>query len=401
MSRKKAEEWAEANPPRSSRVGFVGPQDVRVRGAPLAAFWSAGTPLSEEIARPHDRDYLKTKNAYTRFNTADARFIDKTKGMWWDPTALYANAFFRGKQLLTSGTLAEDEVPTNDSMYGARKQISSSKKQKIAHARKWRANLHPVFAQASAQHRTTVLRRIQEGARTHRSALLQAQRSLYKDEPMVRYNRPRRSRRGYGSSRTARNRGVTWSHLKRCVEKKWKDDTPFSALQPVYPTGSCVSCVPTIAQGTTENTRVGNKVFVNEIRAKLEIDAEAAVAGTDCVATRVVLVKDKHGKGTAPVWADVFESAAVNSFRNRDNMERFTILYDTGPISQHKGLYGSCKYINIYKKFPNGHHITYDGTSGGAATTIKSGGLFWMAFGAGATANNAGVTLKDRLSFTD
>jgi len=85
-----------------------------------------------------------------------------------------------------------------------------------------------------------------------------------------------------------------------------------------------------IAQGTDVGQRVGNSIFVTDVRVSGRVVINAAV--TSFSTARLVLLRDNENSGAAPVLSDILEATGstvvTRSPRNFLNRKRFTFLYD-------------------------------------------------------------------------
>lgn len=82
--------------------------------------------------------------------------------------------------------------------------------------------------------------------------------------------------------------------------------------------------IPTIAQGTNVNQRVGKKIEYSSIQIRGNIIAGTAATAPGNVA--FYLVYDKQPTGSLPAITDVLETASALSFLNDNNSDRFLIL---------------------------------------------------------------------------
>ncbi len=88
------------------------------------------------------------------------------------------------------------------------------------------------------------------------------------------------------------------------------------------------SCL-TIAQGTTESSRIGRKVIVKSINWRFSIDLpSASSAGSTTEVVRVILYLDKQTNGATATVLGILETSDFQSFNNLANTSRFTTLMD-------------------------------------------------------------------------
>lgn len=116
-------------------------------------------------------------------------------------------------------------------------------------------------------------------------------------------------------------------------EKKYFDSV-FGAT-PIPSAGGFTVSWNLIPQGTTKNTRIGNKCTVVNINAHGQLtlltQAASSVVGDK---VRWIVFVDKQANGAAPAAiSDLLQTMPgattdLNSFRNMDNVDRFVILKD-------------------------------------------------------------------------
>lgn len=190
-------------------------------------------------------------------------------------------------------------------------------------------------------------------------------------------------------------------------EKKYFD-TVFAAA-PVPAAGAYSVSLNLIPQGTTKNSRIGNKCTVVNlnIHGQLTLLTQAAdsVVGDK---VRFIVFIDKQANGAVPASvADILQTMPgattdVNSFRNLDNVERFIILKDktyTLNQSTQSGALGSnvvVREIKMNKKCAV--PLEFSSTTG-AITEIRSNNIMWMAISLGNNTTN--IALTSRVKFSD
>lgn len=110
-------------------------------------------------------------------------------------------------------------------------------------------------------------------------------------------------------------------------ELKFFDTAPANAT--ISSTGEIPSSsVVPIAQGTTENDRIGRKCTIKKIlwRYTLLLPFGTLQSNTDVV--RIILYQDKQCNGATIAALDLLETDEFDSFRNLANSNRFRILMD-------------------------------------------------------------------------
>lgn len=156
-----------------------------------------------------------------------------------------------------------------------------------------------------------------------------------------------------------------------------------------------------IPQGTTKNTRIGNKIFVKRIRAHLSIILPTVTSGE---ILRVILYKDKQANGAAATVTNIMENAAVQnweSFQAMDYVDRITIIKDR--IINLNPTIGVSSTSNtpmtLYMKFTHKANceVHYSSTTG-ALTEVQSDNYGIMLVGLNGTATVAGTL---RVTFID
>lgn len=163
-----------------------------------------------------------------------------------------------------------------------------------------------------------------------------------------------------------------------------------------------------IIQGTTQNTRIGNRIHVSRIQFSVRLCPAATMAtGGLC---RLIVMRDKFSNGGTPSITDIFTNdpdglgsggaADVSpwSLRNPDNLVRFNFLYDRihslvstssttgGPLMDFS--------FNVYPK----DTIVFDANAGTAADIVKNN--YWIvALSSDGTCCQ--LDLRGRVWFTD
>jgi len=142
-----------------------------------------------------------------------------------------------------------------------------------------------------------------------------------------------------------------------------------------------------IAQGTSDQERVGRHITPNYLTAKLWIRATAATTATSRSSWSVLLVQDKQQVGDAyaaatEIITDIGTANAPMGLIKDANRGRFKILRrweGCCDISTNNGV-----YLNIYHKF-NGFVTKYNGS---ASTDIESNGLMLLFVSSSAPADD-------------
>lgn len=174
--------------------------------------------------------------------------------------------------------------------------------------------------------------------------------------------------------------------LPGSVEKKYKD-TDVSAVGD-NTSGTITTSLNLIPQGTTDITRIGNKVNVTNINIHFgvgvdDMGAASAIQNGNC---RVILYLDKQANGAYATSTDILTSSGIgattiNRFRNLDQVDRFVILKDKiykSPI-QASYVLGGTPYTNTGVTWYNINKtcnipIHFSSTTG-AITELKSNNI--------------------------
>lgn len=177
----------------------------------------------------------------------------------------------------------------------------------------------------------------------------------------------------------------------------------------VVATGGVVTdSINKIAQGTTENTRIGRKCTIKQISCRFDvdipkIDAQASAGGGEIL--RVIFFLDKQCNGATAAVLDILETADVHSFRNLSNSGRFQVLHDkvymlnyTTLASDGAGVVSSAKVTRQHTWYKKCNiPLEFSGTAG-AITEIRSNNIGVLLV---AENGNGGFESKFRLRFSD
>lgn len=155
-----------------------------------------------------------------------------------------------------------------------------------------------------------------------------------------------------------------------------------------------------IPQGTTESTRIGRKVVVKSIQARLRCTNTDATAPLSMVT--VWLVQDTQCNGAAATFSDVFTTGDPQGLRKLVNVERFRILkrWDV-KLQAQAGVSGAYEAdIAFFDCFIKCNiPLEFNGATG-AITEIKSNNIFLLA-GSLITDDIAAVGGNIRIKYTD
>lgn len=189
--------------------------------------------------------------------------------------------------------------------------------------------------------------------------------------------------------------------LPLSFEKKYFDTTVIDTSDAT--SGVIINSLNLVPQGTTDQTRVGNKITIRNINihaySNNDDQTTLAFAGSNI---RVIVYLDKQANGAAAAVTDILNTAAITSFRNMDQVDRFVILVDKvvfNPVECANALHTSNQrhYWSVNKKCNIPVHFS---STTGAITEVRSnniGILYISDFASGNSAANG----RARVKFTD
>lgn len=151
-----------------------------------------------------------------------------------------------------------------------------------------------------------------------------------------------------------------------------------------------------LAQGATSATRDGDGVRAHG----LELTWTATCPAAAINACRAICFADTENQGVLPTSAQVLQNVGASftplSAWNHDNLRRFCILYDSGPITLYPSGDGAKDHRSV---IPVNHHVRYFGAAG-AIANAKEGNLFLLLIGDSAAAG-ALMAYYTRFNFVD
>ncbi len=140
-----------------------------------------------------------------------------------------------------------------------------------------------------------------------------------------------------------------------------------------------------IPQDNTQSGRIGRKVNVKSISGHLKCSMDSSTTtGTRLSDTlRIIIYLDKQCNGAAATVLQILNTAAVNSFRNLEQSERFRVLWEKEYSLNYGGGQGNgstiswSEVVRKYKVNIKCHiPVVYDNAlSTGALTTIRSNNI--------------------------
>lgn len=115
--------------------------------------------------------------------------------------------------------------------------------------------------------------------------------------------------------------------------KGWKQEVKYFdvsvSVDPVGTSGSIVSSINLIPEGTDPSERIGRKIVVRSLHCKSRLQLDHTTGdSSSCGIVRIMWFVDKQTNGAAATVLDILNSADWDSFRNMENGSRFQILSD-------------------------------------------------------------------------
>ncbi len=162
-----------------------------------------------------------------------------------------------------------------------------------------------------------------------------------------------------------------------------------------------------IAQGLTEDDRIGRRICVRAINVKGHLSlANGATAATGQNLARLWLVLDMQANGATPAATEVFETATagIHSYRNLANQERFSILW-TKLFVFNTSLAGNGTDLDTalgvkpFAMSKKTEFIVQYNAGTGAIEELDTANVFLM--GASENSNAITLTARFRIRFTD
>lgn len=136
-----------------------------------------------------------------------------------------------------------------------------------------------------------------------------------------------------------------------------------------------------IAQGTTKNNRIGNKLLLYQIRGKLTfLLNQEAIAGVPNDVVRFILYKDNQANGAAATTNEILDTAIngtvnIQSMQAMDFVDRITIIKDRyftlNPLYGVEGASSGAVLLHMKFSHKCRAEIRYSSTTG-AITEVQS-----------------------------
>lgn len=166
------------------------------------------------------------------------------------------------------------------------------------------------------------------------------------------------------------------------VEKKYLDTNDSATITAA---GVISGSLTTVPEGTTDVSRVGNKITVTNVNIRFVIlvdDRTTAVIFNRNV--RFILYIDRQANGSTPQPSEIIgvpTSVEYRSYRNLDSVDRFVILHDSFihvpmiTTNAAHTMIGPTKVYTLNKKIECPIH--YNGTTG-ATTEVRSNNIGFL-----------------------
>lgn len=197
-----------------------------------------------------------------------------------------------------------------------------------------------------------------------------------------------------GYANTAMKALTIASKVARLVNIETKEANKYNSGTITY-NATIISMVDQVAQGITDNTRVGDSIKVQKLTLKGKIQNTGSSANSQVF--RLLLVNDKSNTGAPST--DLFEDSGSNyapwSKKNPDNKYKTQVLYDSGIINTVGDTSSSVKIIDITVT-PN-MHVQY--TAG--TQSVASNNLKWYLISDSASSATSSYLLTSSVFYTD
>lgn len=198
-----------------------------------------------------------------------------------------------------------------------------------------------------------------------------------------------------------RSVGAYQRSIPGSIEKKYFETSIVNVGSNIA--GSVLNSLNLVPQGTTDQTRIGNKISIRNINIHGYMSYDDQTTGAFGAGNlRVILFVDKQCNGATALVTDILKSASIESFRNMDQVDRFTILKDIvfeGPQLVANALHTSqtTKYWSLSAKCDLPIHFS---STTGAITELRSNNIGMLYITDGAAVNPASLGVA-RVKFTD
>lgn len=184
------------------------------------------------------------------------------------------------------------------------------------------------------------------------------------------------------------------------TERKFLD---YTGTADPTTTGS-VEVLNAMAQGTSQSTRVGNKIHMTSIQGRLSITN--GTVGTVAPVIRYMIIYDTQTNAALPALLDILTPGTVIGFMNLANRDRFRIIWErtftpsVGTFSDTAAVAEFTEFIKIYQKL--NLDVVFNNTNGGTIADIQTGSLLLVTLSNVAAGTGAPVDGSQfRLRYTD
>lgn len=153
-----------------------------------------------------------------------------------------------------------------------------------------------------------------------------------------------------------------------------------------------------MVKGDDTGKRIGRKVILKSVQIRGTINSYPSSGVAQAV--RFILAYVKRLDGVEPPITDLISPKHVNSLRNTDFLNKFTVLLDKTLYLSPSGQEGFIKQIKMYKRI-NLPQI-FDSGNDGDVKDIQTGALYLFTVGTedyGSTSNQ--YTIRSRVWYTD
>jgi len=169
--------------------------------------------------------------------------------------------------------------------------------------------------------------------------------------------------------------------LPGSAEKKYLDTTITNSAD--VTSGTVLSSLNLVPQGTTDVTRIGNKITATNINIHGIATLDSSLTAPTAANFRVIVFIDYQANGATAAVTDILKTASIVSFRNMDQVDRFKILEDF-VIRLTPGVIGSIASDNCNMRWAVNKKVNipiHFSSTTGAITELKSNniGLLFIA----------------------
>lgn len=166
-------------------------------------------------------------------------------------------------------------------------------------------------------------------------------------------------------------------------ELNFNDESITSFLNP------SITLLNGLVPGSGANERVGRKITIKSI----QVQGYVGTGANDDV-TRLSLVVDTQANATAPNFADIYTSSNPAALREINNMPRFKVLWDSGPLSQVVTSDSELITFDAYKRVNVG--VQYNAGVAGTVADIQTNAVYLVVrnLGTGTTIGRLDVRIR-------